>query len=161
LKELERIRGVYRGQERFRKNLYVKAVLNPGNRKFTLIVRDGKYRVDAEQYLPPSAQGKEGKRWTIYRLNDRKYFYAANDDGIAIGNLTDFPSRWRSNQAGDLYKYYMPRCDEIVPVDEFCDYFLEAIRSHKEAILKAASLGQWCEVDPVLCTSQRAVSVKG
>ncbi|MCA9017684.1 MAG: hypothetical protein KDA77_20340, partial [Planctomycetaceae bacterium] len=140
MKELERIRDHYREQNRVPPNAFVRGVINPGNRKFTLVTRNGKMRLDMD-VLIPGANGTSERR-TVHRLNDGQNFYVANNDGLAINNLDHFVSNWRSSLASEIYHFYMPDLDGIKPVDEYCDYLLQHIHDHKEEVTKAIASSQ-------------------
>ncbi|QDV52884.1 hypothetical protein [Gimesia fumaroli] len=140
MKELERIRDRYREQHRFPQNAFVEGVINPGNRKFTLVMRDGKMRLDMD-VLIPGANGTSERR-TVHRLNDGRIFYKVNNDVTVINPLDHVVLYWQANLASNLSRFFMPELNEIKPVDEFCDQILQLIRSNKEKLIKAIASSQ-------------------
>ncbi|QDT44752.1 hypothetical protein Pan241w_48680 [Gimesia alba] len=150
VKELERIRDQYREQDRFPQNAFVEGVINPGNRKFTLVTRDGKMRLDIEKFIF-SGFNKKPERRTIINLHDGQNFYVLNKNTIVISNPDLNYLDWRSDSTNEVHQFYMPDLydiepvDDIRPVDEYCDSLLQIIRAdpvNKEKLIKAIASGQ-------------------
>lgn len=148
MKELERIRDDYREQNRVPPNAFVQGVINPGNRKFTLVTRNGKMRLDIEKFIF-SGFDKKPERCTIINLHDGQNFYVLNKNTIVISGPDQNHFYWRSDFTNDVHQFYMlnldgisPLDDAVRPVDDFCDFLLQEIRDRKDEVAKAIASGQ-------------------
>ncbi|QDT29507.1 hypothetical protein Enr10x_48620 [Gimesia panareensis] len=153
MKELKWIRDEYLKQSRVPPNAFVQGVINPGNRKFTLVTRNGKMRLDIEKFIL-SGFDKKPERRTIINLHDGQNFYVLNKNTIVISNPDLNYLDWRSDSTNEVHQFYMPDLygiepvDDIRPVDEYCDSLLQILRNiradpfNKEKLIKAIASGQ-------------------
>lgn len=125
LRRLEAIRDSYRRANSVIKDYRVTGKRLPGGESFSIVVKDGKRRLD-EQIL-----AKDGSSNMIYRLDDGQYFFHLNADALGISTLVERDIKWRST-IGFFSKSTMPSLSgDYQTIDEFCQWLIDVIQNEQ------------------------------